>query len=86
MVKISFKVTQLPNQCSERLLSNAENLTGKVLGLTRVPIVDEWIDFNGIFYKVIKICHTPMASLQDAQVEVEYCEYENDDLQSSAAS
>ncbi|MGF1566896.1 MAG: hypothetical protein ACFCVD_02275 [Nodosilinea sp.] len=77
MVKVSFTVTQLPNPCSPSLLSNSENLAGKVLGLTRVPCVGEWIDFYDILYKVVKVKHMPVATLQDALVEVEYCQYEN---------
>lgn len=79
MAKISFKVTQLPSPCSSRLLSNAETLSGKMLNLTRVPCVNEWIDFNNIFYKVVKVRHMPISSLQDAQVELEYCKDENAD-------
>lgn len=77
MAKIALKATQLPADCSDRLLKNAATLASKVINLTRVPAVNEWIDFNGIFYKVVKVKHTPMASLQDATLEVEYCEIEN---------
>lgn len=79
MAKVSFTVSQLPSACSDRLLSNAETLTGKVLSLDRIPYLNEWIEFHGIVYKVVKVMHTPMASLQDAHLEVEYCEYENAD-------
>ncbi|MDB9525140.1 hypothetical protein PN498_04005 [Oscillatoria sp. CS-180] len=79
MAKVSFKVTQLPSACGDRLLSNAEKLADKMLNLSRVPYVDEWIDFNGVSYKVVKVKHTPIVGLQDATVEVEYCEYENGD-------
>ncbi|MEM1310814.1 MAG: hypothetical protein AAGF98_15205 [Cyanobacteria bacterium P01_H01_bin.153] len=85
MVKVSCKVIQLPVGCSDRLLNNAQNLADKVINLTRVPCVDEWIDFNGLFYKVVKVKHMPMAALQDATVEVEYCEYENGEIKAASA-
>lgn len=80
MVQVSFEIQSLPDRCSDRLLSNAQTLKGKVLGLTRIPCAGEWIEFQGVLYEVTKVRHTPIAVHRDALVEVKYCEQENSTL------